>query len=221
MRIINRHWFKFVIILFYFVLVYFILRVCHIDYVKIINIDPNLIREKIKVLGIWMPIIYILFYVLRPLIFFPATILSMLGGIIFGYFWGMMLVLLGAMLSAVVEFFISRSFGRKLIIKLLINEKLVRWDKVVQKSGFKAVFFIRLIPNVAYDIQNFSLGLSGIKFSDYFFGTLFGIIPANFIYVYLGYSFLDFRYLWKWAFILLGLFILYFLADKLRKLKKI
>lgn len=221
MQIFNKHWSKLVIVLFYFGLGYFLLRVYHIDYSKIKDIDPYIIRENMMALGIWIPLIYVVFYILRPLILFPATILSILGGVIFGYFWGMILVLLGAMLSAVAEFLIARRYGRKLVIRLLANERLLRLDKAVQRNGFKTVFLVRLIPNVAFDIQNFSLGLSGVKLSDYLFATLFGIIPANFIYVYLGYSFLDFRYLWKAVFILGGLLILYFLANKLMKLNKI
>jgi uncharacterized membrane protein YdjX (TVP38/TMEM64 family) len=221
MQIFNKHWLKLAVVLVYLGLGYFLLRVYNIDYSKLKDIDHHIIRENIKALGIWIPFIYVVFYILRPLILFPATVLSILGGVIFGYFWGMVLVMLGAMLSAVVEFSISRHFGRKLLIKYLVDEKLLRWDKTIQKHGFKTVFFIRLIPNVAFDVQNFSLGLTGVKFSDYFFATLFGIIPASFIYVYLGCSFLDFKYLWKVIFILLGLLILYFSANKLMKLNKL
>lgn len=219
MRIFNKHWFKFIIVLFYFGLVYFLLRAYHIEYSKIKDINPHLIRENIKALGIWIPLVYVVFYILRPLILFPATILSILGGVIFGYFWGIILVLLGAMLSAVTEFFLSRYYGRTLIIDLFGINNLLYVGKAIKKHGFMAVFLIRLIPNVAFDIQNFSLGLSGVKFSDYIFATFLGIIPINFIYVYLGYSFFDFKYLWKAIFILISVLILSFLINQLFKLK--
>ena len=219
MKIFKKHWYKFVIVLFYFGLIYYLLRVFHIDFSKIKDMNPHLIRENIKVLGVWIPLSYIVFYILRPLVLFPAMILSILGGIIFGYFWGMAFVVLGAMLSAVAEFLLSRHFGRQLLINFIVDKKLLRWDKAIRKHGFRTVFLIRLIPNVAFDIQNFSLGLSGVKFSDYIFATFLGIIPINFIYVYLGYSFFDFRYLWKIIFILASLSILFVLINKLFKLK--
>jgi uncharacterized membrane protein YdjX (TVP38/TMEM64 family) len=221
MQIFNKHWFKLAVVLVYLGLGYFLLHVYHIDYSKIKDIDPHIIRENIRALGIWIPFIYVVFYILRPLILFPATVLSILGGVIFGYFWGIVLVILGAMLSASVEFSISRHFGRQLLIKYLVDERLLRWDKTIQKHGFKTVFLIRLIPNVAFDIQNFSLGLTGVKFRDYLFATLFGIIPVNFIYVYLGYSFLNLKNLWKIVFILFVLLILYFFVNKLLKWRKI
>lgn len=221
MQILKKHWIKLAVILLYFALIYFILKIYNIDYTKIKDVDPNFIRGKISLLGAWVYISYVLFYILRPLVLFPATLLSILGGVIFGYFWGIIFVLLGAMLSAVVEFLISRRFGRKLVTGLLSEEGLIRLDKTAQKHGFKAVLLIRLIPNVAYDIQNFSLGLSGIKFRDYFFATLLGIIPANLIYVYLGHSFLGLKYLWRVALVLCGLAILYFFTKKLINLNKI
>jgi uncharacterized membrane protein YdjX (TVP38/TMEM64 family) len=220
MRIFNNSWFKLSIFLVYLGLAYFILWFYHIDYTRLKDIDPHLIKEKVEALGIWIPLIYVLFYILRPLILFPATILSILGGVIFGYFWGIILVLIGAMLSAVTEFLLSRYFVRKSIMALLNDDRLFNLDSVVRKHGFKTVLLIRLIPNVAFDIQNFSLGLSGVKFKEYLLGTFLGIIPANFIYVYLGYSCLKIKYLWKTVVILSILLIFYFSSKKLVNLNK-
>lgn len=221
MRITKKQLFSILIILLYFGLVYFVLRVYNIDYTKIKDVDLNLIREKVAELGILAPIIYIVLFLLRPLILFPSTILAILGGVIFGYFWGIIWVLLGAMLSAVTEFFLSRYCCRKLVMDLIHNSNLIRLSTIIEKRGFITVFLIRLIPNVAFDIQNFGLGLSKVKFSDYFFATLLGIIPINLIYVYLGYSILDFSNFWKAVCILLGLLIIYLYVNRLMKSNKI
>jgi uncharacterized membrane protein YdjX (TVP38/TMEM64 family) len=61
-------------------------------------------------------------------------------------------------------------------------------DEKIEKHGFLTVLLIRLIPNVAWDIQNLSLGLTKVKFRDYFFATLIGIIPGSFAFVYFGSS---------------------------------
>lgn len=220
MQIFNKHWFKFIIILFYFGVVYFLLRAYHIEYSKIKDINPHFIRENIKALGIWIPLVYVVFYILRPLILFPATILSILGGVIFGYFWGIILVLLGAMFSAVIEFFLSRYYGRKLVMRLVRDANLLFLDKAVQKHGFKTVLLIRLVPNVAFDIQNFSLGITSIKFKDYFLATFLGIIPISSVYVYLGRSFIDLRYMGKIFLILLILVGIYFIQLYLKKIYK-
>lgn len=218
MQIPKMYWLKFGVILLYLASVYFILHVYHIDYARIKDIDPDILRGQVKALGVWASIIYVLFYVLRPLILFPATILSMLGGVIFGYFWGMIFVLLGAMFSAVIEFVMSRYFCRNLVIGLIGDSNLSRIDKTIQKYGFRTVFLIRLIPNVAFDIQNFSLGLTNVKLKDYLFATLLGIIPISFAYVYLGYALFDFKCFIKPAFILVVGIGIYFIQKYFRRL---
>jgi len=216
MKLFRNPWFKLIAILLFFGLAYFILRAYNIDYPKLKNIDPQLIRAKIKTLGLWAPVVYVICYALRPLILFPAGVFTILGGIIFGCFWGTVYVILGAMLSAVVEFFLARHFGREVIVQLF-KGKTAHVDKAVERHGFKTVLLIRLIPNVAYDIQNFSLGLTRVKFKDYCFATFLGIIPASFLFVYLGYSLVDFRHAWKIIPIALIFVGVYFFQRHVRK----
>lgn len=59
--------------------------------------------------------------------------------------------------------------------------------------------------------QNISLGFTNAKLRDYLLGTFLGIIPITFIYVYLGHSFVDFRYTVKILFVLLALICTYFI----------
>ena len=79
------------------------------------------------------------------------------------------------------------------------------------------VLWVRLIPNVAYDIQNYSLGLTKVRLKDYFLATFFGIIPGTFGFVYLGYSLSDFRQLWKIMVAALIIIAIYFTQGYLRK----
>lgn len=63
------------------------------------------------------------------------------------------------------------------------------------------MLLVRLIPNVAWDIQNLALGLTKVKFRDYFSATFIGIMPASFALVYFGSSFISVltnpKYFWK------------------------
>lgn len=160
------------------------------------NISPQVLRNKILRFGMWAPIIYIIFYTLRPLILFPAGLLSIVGELAFGALLGTIYVVIGATISAVVEFFIARAFGRDAVSKF-IKGRLLHLDEAIERYGFKTVLLIRLIPNLPYDIQNYSLGLTRVKLKDYFLATFLGIIPGSFAFVYLGYSLTDFRNLWK------------------------
>lgn len=139
-------------------------------------------REQISSLGFWGPLVYILFYIVRPLILLPAVIVSGAAGFIWGM-KGFIYLQVAANLSAIIEFLVARYFARD-IVKKFINHKAERIDSVIEKNGFWAVLVIRLVPNVVWDIQNLALGLTSVRFKDYVFATMIGIIPFSFVIVY-------------------------------------
>ncbi|PIQ89356.1 MAG: TVP38/TMEM64 family protein, partial [Candidatus Omnitrophica bacterium CG11_big_fil_rev_8_21_14_0_20_42_13] len=196
--------------------IFLTLRYFNVDFS---NITVESFKEKIDSFGIWGPVIYIILYVFRPLILFPAAVFSASAGAIWGL-KGLIYLLIGANLSAIAEFIIARYFAREAVEKL-IKGKFSGIDKQIEKRGFITVLLIRLIPNVAWDIQNLALGLTKVKLRDYVLATLIGILPGSFALVYFGSSFIsvitDPKNFWKIivAFLILG--AVYYLQRVLRK----
>ena len=184
MKFSKNLWMKLIILILLILSVFFALRLLNIDFSKI---SEEGFRNWVKTLGVWGPIIYIVVYVLRPLIFFPAGILSATAGVIWGPALGFFYLQIGANISSLAEFLISRYFARDAVEKYL-SGKLLNLDKKIEKHGFLTVLLIRLIPNVAWDIQNLSLGLTKVRFRDYFLATLIGIMPGSFAFVFFGSS---------------------------------
>lgn len=183
------------------------------------NITVEKFKEKIDSFGIWGPVIYIVLYVFRPLILFPAAIFSASAGVIWGL-EGLIYLLIGANLSATAEFFFARYAARDAVAKL-VKGRAQQLDKAIERRGFLTVLLVRLIPNVAWDIQNLALGLTKVKFRDYFLATLIGILPASFALVYFGASFISVltnpKHFWK-IIVATGLFVgIYFLQRFLRE----
>ena len=79
----------------------------------------------------------------------------------------------------------------------LLKGRAASLDVALSNSSFKAVLLIRLIPNFPYDVQNYGLGFSQVRFVPFVLATALGIIPASFAFVYLGYSLTDPAQLWK------------------------
>ena len=73
-------------------------------------------------------------------------------------------------------------------IEKKLKGKMANLDERIEKHGFLTVLLIRLIPNVMWDVQNLSLGLTKVKFRDYFLATLIGIMPGSFAFVFFGSS---------------------------------
>ena len=144
-------------------------------------------KNKIKSFGIWAPVVYIIIYVIRPIILFPAGILSATAGIIWGTWLGFFILQIAANISSTAEFLFARYFARDAIEKKL-GSRIQGLDAKIEKHGFLTVLLIRLIPNVAWDIQNLTLGLTKVKFRDYFLATFIGIMPGSFAFVFFGSS---------------------------------
>ncbi|MBI3990882.1 MAG: TVP38/TMEM64 family protein [Candidatus Omnitrophica bacterium] len=184
MKFFKGPWFKVLIIAVIAVSIFIVLRSLNINFS---GITEEEFKNRVNSFGVWGPILYIIVYVLRPLILFPAGILSASAGLIWGPAKGFLYLQIGANISSTVEFLIARYFGRE-IVKKYLKGKMTGIDEKIEKHGFLTVLLIRIIPNVAWDIQNLGLGLTKVRFRDYFFATLIGIMPGSFAFVYFGSS---------------------------------
>jgi len=154
---------------------------------RFINISPKFIQVWILSFGVFAPIIYIVIYTVRPLILFPASVLSLSAGLAFGAFWGTIYTLIGATGGAVLSFLVAGRLGHKL--------KNKTWDgkaKIIQeqlkKNGFIYVLLLRLIPIFNFDMISYLAGISNVRLLHFTLATLLGIIPGTFAYNFLGSS---------------------------------
>ena len=59
-------------------------------------------------------------------------------------------------------------------------------DEAIGESGFKIVFLLRLSPIFPFNLLNYALGVTRVRFRDYVIASLLGMLPGTFLYVYLG-----------------------------------
>lgn len=143
------------------------------------------IRAFVLSFGIYAPLIFIFLFTLAPLIFFPDGILALAGGLIFGFYAGSLYIIIGALCGGTLSFFIARVYGKWLHEKLE-NEKMIHFQKRVKKHGFMMIFLLRLIPLVPFNIISYSAGFSTIRYRDFCFATLLGMLPGVLVYANIG-----------------------------------
>ncbi|MFB1082976.1 TVP38/TMEM64 family protein [Jeotgalibacillus sp. JSM ZJ347] len=152
-----------------------------------LNVSPTDIQQWIQSLGWWGPLLFIIIYAFRPIILFPASILSIAGGLAFGAIFGFIYTMIGAVLSAIVAYFIARRFNRTFIKKIqdprvqLVTEKM-------EEKGFIYVLLLRLAPLLNFDLVSYSAGLANVKLKAFTLATIIGILPGTFGYIFLGSS---------------------------------
>ncbi|WP_249292197.1 TVP38/TMEM64 family protein [Metabacillus flavus] len=151
-----------------------------------VNISPEMIKGWILSLGAVGPVVYILLYTVRPLTLFPASILSLAGGLAFGPISGMIYIMAGASGGAAVAFFLSRTFGRRMVPD---SEWIGSLKRIIEKNGFLYVLVLRILPIVNFDLISYAAGLTTIRWGSFLLATIIGIIPGTFAYSFLGSSF--------------------------------
>jgi len=132
--------------------------------------------------GFWAPLLFLLVYAVGVCLFVPGTLLTALGAAIFGSYWGFLYVWLGAMLGSSAAFWIGRTLGRDFAASV-IGDRLKKYDDAIERNGFAAVLYLRLIY-FPFTAMNFGMGLTKVRFWDYFFGTALGIIVGTFIFTF-------------------------------------
>ena len=132
--------------------------------------------------GFWAPLVFMLVYTAGVCLLVPGTLLTAMGAALFGAYWGFVYVWIGAMGGASVAFWIGRTLGRDFAASL-IGEKLKRYDETIERNGFATVLYLRLIY-FPFTPMNFGMGLTKVRFWDYFSGTALGILVGTFIFTF-------------------------------------
>ncbi len=131
----------------------------------------------------WAPLVYIGIYVGGTLVAAPGLLLTILGGLTFGTVNGTIYVFIGANLGANLTFGLARKLGRDYVARK-IKGRIDTLDRLIRNQGLLRVLQLRLIPIVPFNLLNYAFGLSGVRYIHYLLGTLFGMIPGIFVYVY-------------------------------------
>ena len=137
-------------------------------------------------LGFWGPVVFVLGYAAAAVAFVPGSILTLAAGAIFGIGKGVVLVFIAAVLGSSAAFLVSRYVARAAIERRLAgNPKFAAIDRAVGAQGRKIVFLLRLSPVFPFNLLNYGLGLTKVRFADYVLASL-GMIPGTILFVYYG-----------------------------------
>ncbi len=137
-------------------------------------------------LGVWGPVVFILAYAAATVAFVPGSLLTLAAGAIFGLASGTVLVFIAATFGAAAAFLVSRYLARGAIEqRLSTHPKFAAIDKAVGAQGRKIVFLLRLSPVFPFNLLNYGLGLTQVRFADYMVASV-GMLPGTLLYVYYG-----------------------------------
>lgn len=137
-------------------------------------------------LGVWGPLVFILGYAVATVALVPGSLLTMASGVVFGLWLGTAYTLVGASMGACAAFLVSRYVARRAVERRLEgNPRFAELDRAVGREGLKIVALLRLSPVFPFNLLNYGLGLTRVRFLDYAVACL-AMLPGTFLYVYYG-----------------------------------
>lgn len=130
------------------------------------------------------PLIYIASYAVRPLILFPASLLTVAAGFVFGPVLGVVLTVVASNTSATVAYLVGRFFGGDLVK----GEGVVqRYARRLRQNSFETVLTMRFIF-LPFDFVNYLAGFLKINWGAFILATILGSLPGTLAFVLFGAS---------------------------------
>lgn len=126
---------------------------------------------------------------LFPVLLIPSGPSMWLAGMIFGYGLGFVIIMIGTTIGMVLPYLIGLLFRDR------IHQWLKRWPQkaaMIRLAGegswfhqFRVVALFRVSP-FPYTIFNYAIVVTSMTFWPYLWGSIAGMVPEAFIYIYSG-----------------------------------
>eukprot|EP01018_Ginkgo_biloba_P020408 Gb_07466 [translate_table: standard] len=145
-----------------------------------------------KNLGHWGPLVLALAYIPLTVLAVPASILTLGGGYLFGLPIGFIADSIGSTAGATAAFLVGKTVGQSYVVSKLKDYPQFRAIAIAsQKSGFKIVLLLRLVPLLPFNMLNYLLSVTPIGIGQYILASWMGMVPITLALVYVGTTIKD------------------------------
>ena len=160
------------------------------------------IENVIAAWGPWGVVISMGLMVVHSFVPFPAEMLAIANGMVYGPVLGTLITWSGAMLGALLAFGLSRLLDRPFVEAILARRQIAWLDTVSGEGAANWIFLARFVPVIAFNLVNYAAGLTKISWWTFIWTTAIGILPLTALMVTMGASahHLD----WRWWLALMG-----------------
>jgi uncharacterized membrane protein YdjX (TVP38/TMEM64 family) len=156
---------------------------------KVFGVGERLgeLRAWIESLGAWGYFVFIMIYIVAVVAALPGSALTLASGVLFGSFFGVIVVSVASTVGAGLSFLIGRYFARDAIGHWLEGkEKFRRLDQLTEDHGAIIVALTRLVPIFPFNLLNYGFGLTRVRFWTYLFWSWLCMLPGTILYVVVG-----------------------------------
>jgi len=160
---------------------------CLIEYGLLgINFSAEGLRALMEQAGLWAPLASVGLMAAHSFLPFPAEIIAVANGIVFGPWIGVAVTWVGAMLGATLSYEVARGLGPAARARFVPSRYRTRLDAFSINIGIAPLLVSRMLPIVSFNLINYAAGLAGVPRWTFLWTTGLGILPLTILSVVLG-----------------------------------
>ncbi|MCW2242081.1 TVP38/TMEM64 family protein [Azospirillum canadense] len=163
-----------------------------------VALSPGDLVALLRSWGAWGVLLSVGLMILHSFVPFPAELLSVANGMVYGAVGGAVVTWGGAMLGAWAAFGSARILGRPWVHRVLAEHHWRVLDDWSGRQGWRALLIARLIPVIAFNLVNYAAGLTAVSWWTFTWATAVGIVPMTVLTAVMGDRMLDGN-VWAWA----------------------
>jgi uncharacterized membrane protein YdjX (TVP38/TMEM64 family) len=131
-------------------------------------------------------LIYFFIYVVATSLSLPgAVVLTIVGGALFGFLTGTLIVSFASTIGATMACFVARFLLRDWV-QGKFGDKIVKINEGIEKEGAFYLFTLRLIPVFPFWIINLVMGLTKMPLWTFYWVSQLGMLAGTMVYVNAG-----------------------------------
>lgn len=156
-----------------------------------IKLQRDVLVNLVETQYAWSVFTYISLFTLGVAFFLPvAMVLTLAGGFLFGFPWGILYANIGGTLGSIISF---------LMVRYLLGEglqeryasRLAGFNQAMHEQGSLYLLFIHFIFVIPFFMVNTLAGLTRVSLWTFTWTTSLGILPAQFVYTFTGQQLSD------------------------------
>lgn len=146
----------------------------------------------------------------------PGTLTSLAGAAVFGCLYSFLISSVATILGSIIAFMLARIIGRRLVVKLIGESILNKYEHIFKKNFAITLLLIYILPFLPDDAICFLAGLSKMPLKLYIAVLFIGRLPGVFFTSVAGSNVLNLS-LFQWIIISIPLLIIVLIYARYRK----
>ena len=142
--------------------------------------DTERFREWIEGFGVWGVIVFVAIRILQTVVkFIPTEPIEIGAGLVWGWFGGLLLCLLGNIVGSVIILLMTRRIGPRILRIFRLENKLqsMRFLQDREKRN-RLLFIFYLVPGTPKDTMTYFVGLTDMNMAEFLILSSIARIPA-------------------------------------------